>query len=72
MLAASYCDFIAYKLHKGIMEALLDTNPMTIIDVTPVEFDLHPKEGYMVSTKKTFHVMDANEKTYTVTIEESK
>ena len=71
MLAASYCDFIAYKLHKSIKDALSDIVP-TLIDVTPVAFDLHPKEGYMVSTKKTFHVMDANEKTYTVTIEESK
>jgi hypothetical protein len=67
----SYCDLIADNLRKSILKATSDMDS-SIIDVTPIVFDLDPEDGFMVSTKKTFHVMDRNEKTYNVTIEESK
>jgi hypothetical protein len=32
--------------------------------------DLHPEEGYFMSTKKTIEVEDINGKVYLVTVEE--
>lgn len=36
----------------------------------PIEMDLHPEEGYMLSTKKTLTIADHNGKMYKVTVEE--
>ena len=36
----------------------------------PIEIDLHPTGGYMLSTKKTLTITDHNGKMYKVTVEE--
>lgn len=66
-LSLAYCDKIATECRK----ALLGYDPDGLIGlVGPVKFDLHPEDGYMVSTKKTFEVCDMNGKWYVVTVQE--
>ena len=63
----AYCDRIA----AAIREALVKSDPVGIIaQVGRVEMDLHPTQGYFVSTKKLIKVWDMNGKAYSVTIEE--
>jgi hypothetical protein len=65
----AYCDKIASVIHKS----LLDYDSDGIIGpVGQIEWDLHPEEGYFMSTKKTIEVSDTNGKTYRVTVEEVK
>ena len=63
----AYCD----KIAAVIKSALLKYDPDGIIGlVDGVKMDLHPTQGYMLSTKKTIKVCDMNEKWYQVPIEE--
>ena len=63
----AYCDKIADTIRKS----LLKYDPDDIIGlVYPIKMDLHPTEGYFVSTKKTIDVTDMNGKFYRVTVEE--
>lgn len=63
----AYCDKIADQIRKS----LLKYDPDNIIGlVDAVRMDLHPTEGYFVSTKKTIKVSDMNGKFYLVTVEE--
>ena len=63
----AYCD----KIASVIKSALLKHDPDGIIGlVDGVNMDLHPTEGWLVSTKKTIKVCDMNEKWYKVTVEE--
>ena len=63
----AYCDKIADTIRKS----LLKYDPDNIIGlVDRVKMDLHPTEGYFVSTKKTLDVTDMNGKFYRVTVEE--
>ena len=67
MLRLAYCDKIADSIRK----ALVQSDPDGIIGpVGPIEWDLHPEDGYFVSPKKVMKVWDMNGKAYTVTIEE--
>ncbi len=62
-----YCDKIADVIRKG----LLKYDPDQIIGlVGGVKYDLHPEDGYFVSTKKTIDMTDMTGKAYRVTIEE--
>ena len=63
----AYCDKIADTIRKS----LLKHDPDGIIGlVDGIKWDLHPQDGYMISTKKTITVMDMNGKKYLVTVEE--
>lgn len=63
----AYCDKIADVIRKS----LLKHDPDGIIGlVYGVQMDLHPTEGYFVSTKKTMKLSDMNGKMYKVTVEE--
>ena len=63
----AYCDRIA----AAIREALVKSDPLGIIGpVGPIEWDLHPTEGYFLTPKKSMMVWDMNGKAYSVTIEE--
>lgn len=63
----AYCDWIADQIKQHFTN---DKAENLITQVGPVKMDLHPTEGYFVSTKKTIEVMDINNKRYKVTIEE--
>ena len=63
----AYCDRIA----AAIRDELVKSDPLGIIaQVGPVEWDLHPTEGYFISPKKLIKVWDMNGKAYSITIEE--
>ena len=64
----AYCDYIAEQCRQGI----LNENPAQdlVKDCSFVKFDLHPTEGYMLSTTKMLTVTDKYGKMYKVTVEE--
>lgn len=63
----AYCD----KIAASIKDALNATDPDGIImGCGKVRFDLHPEDGYLISTKKTLTVVDKNGKLYEVTVKE--
>jgi len=67
----AYCDYIADRIKKALDLDLRENRIYTKVDeVGPVKMDLHPTEGYFVSTKKTLKVIDINGKQYKVTVEE--
>lgn len=62
-----YCD----KIADVIRNALLKYDADEIVGlVGPIKMDLHPTEGYFMSTKKTMVVTDMEGKRYRVTVEE--
>lgn len=64
----AYCDKIANVVRKS----LLKYDPDGIVGfVNGVSMDLHPSDGYLVSTKKTIKVSDMNGKWYKITVEEA-
>ena len=62
-----YCDYIAHVISTSFRD---DKHAGYIESVGPVKMDLHPTEGWFVSTKKTISMVDKNGKRYRVTIEE--
>lgn len=68
----AYCDYIADRIKKALDLDLRENRIYTKVDtVGSVKMDLHPTEGYFVSTKKTLEVIDINGKKYKVTVEEA-
>ena len=66
----AYCDFIADRIRKGLLNSAGDSlEPIRLKDIGKVEFDLGPK-GEFRSTKKTIYLWDAYGKEYRVTVEE--
>jgi len=64
----AYCDYIAHVISK----AFFNDKPDNMIEkVGPVKMDLHPIDGYFLSTKKTLEVIDNNGKKYKITVEEA-
>ena len=61
----AYCDLIADRIKNEI-----DLRSIGDWHTGPVEMDLHPTGGYMLSTKKTLTITDHNGKMYKVTVEE--
>lgn len=67
----AYCDYIADRIRYFLNCDLKENRLYTLIsEVGRVEMDLHPTEGYFVSTKKTIEVTDTNSKRYRITVEE--
>ena len=64
----AYCDYIAEQCRQGIKNDNLGKD--IVKDCSFVKFDLHPTEGYMLSTTKTLTVTDKYGKMYKVTVEE--
>ena len=68
-MPVAYCDFIINQIKHTLQEAL-DNYDVYSNAVGDVKYDLHPEEGYMLSTKKvleyTFHG-----KKYNITVEEA-
>ena len=67
----AYCDFIADRVRKGLVNSMNDSlEPVRLMDVGRVNYDLGPN-GEFASTKKTLTVVDMNGKAYIVTVEEA-
>ena len=66
----AYCDYIADRIQKGLRDDSYKEDSF-IHYVDRVEMDLHPEEGYFMSTKKTIRVQDTNGKWYKLTVEEA-
>ncbi len=66
-----YCDYIADSIQIMLRREISDFEDTTILETAEgVKMDLHPTEGYLVSTKKTIKVTDKNGRAYLVTVEE--
>jgi hypothetical protein len=63
----AYCDKIAITIKEALNASDSDG---IIMGCGKVRFDLHPEDGYLVSTKKKLTVVDKNGKLYQVTVEE--
>ena len=61
----SYCDYIAHNIVQNAIP-----NNDIIDSVESPRYDLHPTEGYFVSTKKTVMMTDQNGKKYRIIVEE--
>ena len=66
----AYCDYIANRIHTLVSKEIGD-NETLLERVGPTKMDLHPTEGWFMSTKKVMTVHDTNGKAYVVTIEEA-
>lgn len=65
----AYCDYIGHLINTTLLQD--STSSCGLVESTNgVKMDLHPTEGYFVSTKKTIEVTDVNGKKYMVTVEE--
>jgi len=69
-LKLAYCDYIANRIHTLVSNEIGD-NETLMESVGPTKMDLHPTEGYFMSTKKVMTVHDTNGKAYVVTVEEA-
>lgn len=67
----AYCDYIADKVKK-LLDREIGDNDTMIKETGPIQMDLHPKEGWFVSTKKTLNVTDRFGKKYIITVEEAQ
>lgn len=67
-----YCDYIAYTILKCLKDHKYMNSRETYLGdlLGPVKMDLHPTEGYFLSTKKTIIVNDINGQKYRITVEE--
>ena len=65
----AYCDYIADRINAHLSGDVVNNN-YYIKDVGKIKWDLHPIDGYMVTTKKTMRVSDTYGKWYKVTVEE--
>lgn len=66
MLKLAYCDYIA----KMIFDNAIPDNRF-ITEMSSPRMDLHPTEGYFMSTKKVITMHDRNGKAYVITVEEA-
>lgn len=67
----AYCDFVADRVQKGLVNVMNDAlQPVRLTEVSKVSWDLGP-QGEFASTKKTLFVADQNGKRYRVTVEEA-
>lgn len=63
----SYCDYLISLV--SILQDEIDSES-AIAHTGKIEFDLHPKHGYLLSTKKSVVLTDIHGKQYRVTVEE--
>jgi hypothetical protein len=64
----SYCDYIAATCAEALDLDLLEEG--LISSVSGPQLDLHPTEGYMLSTAKKLTVEDCYGKRYRILVEE--
>lgn len=66
MLKLAYCDYIADMIFNNAIP-----NNDYIESMNSPRMDLHPTEGYFMSTKKVITMHDRNGKAYVITVEEA-
>ena len=70
----SYCDYIAHVIVESLSREMQYTHANTddpiIEHVSRPKMDLHPTEGYLLTTDKIIEVTDVYGKSYRVTVEE--
>ena len=71
MINLAYCDFIAATISKSLLAEVKQVGSL-VKSASHPQMDLHPTEGYFLTTKKTIEVEDCNGKQYRVTVEEIK
>lgn len=65
----AYCDYIASQIFTELtMDSMQPYTKIGHVDF--VKYDLHPIDGYLMSTKKTIEITDVHGKQYKVTVEE--
>lgn len=69
MFKLAYCDYIAACISKTLIKEAKEFGGY-IKSASHPQMDLHPEEGYFMSTKKTIEVEDMNGKRYLVTVTE--
>lgn len=65
---SSYCDYIAATCAEALDSDLLEEG--VVASVSGPQLDLHPSEGYMLSTAKKLTVTDRWGKQYRILVEE--
>ncbi|CAB5219954.1 hypothetical protein UFOVP239_16 [uncultured Caudovirales phage] len=63
----AYCDYIASLIRKNLKSC---DREQIVFSVSREQSDIHPEDGYMVTTKKTIMVEDCFGKKYKITVEE--
>jgi hypothetical protein len=73
MIKLAYCDFIADRIRKALVndQWTMPDGDNLVDDIGPIKMDLHPTEGYMQSTGKTLTVWDTNGKAYFISVQEA-
>jgi hypothetical protein len=67
----AYCDYIADRIKSALELDVRENRQYTKVNVVgKINMDLHPIDGYMLSTKKTIGCTDINGKMYKITVEE--
>lgn len=66
-MTLAYCDYIADEISRKFWSQQSED---LIAHVGNVKYDLHPEQGWMMTTKKTIEMVDVNGKKYRVTVEE--
>lgn len=69
----AYCDYIADTIRIVLKRYIVDsedTGEAILESIGNPIMDLHPTEGYFLSTKKTLLATDVNGKQYKITVEE--
>lgn len=68
----AYCDAFASFIRNALVTVKPEAKEYNVINglVGGTKYDLHPTEGYMLSTKKTIDCTDVNGKAYRITVEE--
>lgn len=71
MVNLAYCDYIAATISKQLIKEAKEFGGY-IKSASHPQMDLHPEEGYFLSTTKTIEVEDMNGKRYLVTVSEAE
>lgn len=68
----AFCDLIADIVSRSVggFSSFINGREHVNFQTTMPKPDLHPEEGYLLTTKKTVTVTDHQDKKYLITIEE--
>ena len=67
----AYCDYIIHCIRTLLLRTSQEEPQSLIHSLGDIQWDLHPSEGYLLSTRKALTVWDSNGKAYVVSVEEA-